>query len=202
MRNMRYVSMVLSLLIILCLASATINVAYMEKNRETEFYLKLNTGWNFITIPLKNATTHNGEFINKASDLYNAIPGCSLILYWNTTRQDFDIYMPGSPWDFPIELGRGYIIGADKTVTVRLKGEEFNSVCIPLEVTWNALGWYKKHPTTASWLLKNIPHCSIILRLNASTQDFQVYVPGTPDFTIKQGEGFFAGVWASGEWCG
>ncbi|HEC82555.1 MAG TPA: DNRLRE domain-containing protein, partial [Thermoplasmatales archaeon] len=51
------------------------------------FSFILYKGWNLITLPVEN------EY--NASSLFNNIGGCSIILSWNASIQDFIIYVPG-----------------------------------------------------------------------------------------------------------
>jgi len=127
-----------------------------------------------------------------ASSLLGDIGG-DIILSWNSSLQGFIAYVPGSPYDFAIENGHGYLIAMDKDRIFSCHGEDIETVNITLLPGWNALGWFKSSPVNASSIYENITSCSMILSWNASMQDFIVYTAGSPlDFVIKQGEGFFA----------
>ncbi|MCD6171423.1 MAG: VCBS repeat-containing protein, partial [Thermoplasmata archaeon] len=60
---------------------------YVTVGRKSNIYL--DTGWNFVTLPC--------DSIYNASSLYNSIQGCNLILKWNNSKNDFDVYTHGSP---------------------------------------------------------------------------------------------------------
>ena len=159
------------------------------------FNLSLHEGWNFITLPLKN--DYN------ASMLYDSIPYCSIILKWNASLQKFEIYVPGSPYDFTIDDGIGYFIAVTQNSSLYIEGVSIESVSIHLYIGWNALGWFKQNVTNASLLYNAIAGCNIVLKWNVSEQDFMLYVPGSPyDFEIRQGEGFLVAVDEESIWHG
>jgi len=158
------------------------------------FSFMLHRGWNFVTIPCENNYT--------ASLLYNSIQGCNLILKWNNSKNDFDVYTPGSPNNFAIEKGVGYFISVSNNTNLSVTGLPIQSVNITLLVGWNSLGWFKEEQTNASDIYNNIAGCNIVLRWNNSRDDFDVYVPGAPDFVIEQGSGFFVSVSQQSQWHG
>ncbi|HEC76584.1 MAG TPA: hypothetical protein ENI33_04925 [Thermoplasmatales archaeon] len=160
-----------------------------------KFIIKLSKEWNLITLPCKNSYN--------ASSLFNDIEGCSIILGWNANVQDFELYAPGVPYDFAIEDGYGYFIGMKNDSIFSLADVPVENVSIPLYIGWNMLGWFKENVTTASSIYQNITGCSIVLRWNASMQDFDLYAPGVPnDFVIARGEGFLVAVDEESEWHG
>ena len=165
------------------------------KSPYLSFTFNLPEGWNFITLPLKNDYT--------ASTLYQDIPYCSIVMKWNASKGDFDLYVPGSPYDFAIEDGVGYFIAVTQNSSLYLEGVAIESVNVTLYVGWNALGWFKENVTHASSLYTNITACTILLKWNTSQGNFDLYVPGSPyDFEIRQGEGFLVAVEQASEWHG
>ncbi|HEC77412.1 MAG TPA: hypothetical protein ENI33_09205 [Thermoplasmatales archaeon] len=159
------------------------------------FNLSLSKGWNLITLPVENNYT--------ASSLYADIPGCNIILSWNASIADFDLYVPGSPNDFVIENGTGYLIGVENDTFLNITGMPIESVNVPLYIGWNMLGWFNSTPTNASSLLNSIPGCNIVLKWNNSKEDFDLYAPGVPNnFIIKQGDGFLIAVNQESIWHG
>ncbi|HEC75848.1 MAG TPA: hypothetical protein ENI33_01135 [Thermoplasmatales archaeon] len=164
---------------------------------EANILLKPNLfkGWNLMTLPVENNYT--------ASSLYSSIQNCSIILKWNSSNQDFIIYVPGSPYDFEIENGHGYFIGIKNDSIFYPRGDEIIDVSVLLCEGWNCLGWFKENETTARSIYENITSCSIVLSWNVSLQDFNLYVPGSPyDFAIKQGDGFLVAVNQQSIWHG
>ncbi|HEC88527.1 MAG TPA: hypothetical protein ENI52_04330 [Thermoplasmata archaeon] len=160
----------------------------------TLFSFMLYEGWNLITLPCEN--DYN------ASSLFNIIDGCSIILSWNASIGDFNLYVPGSPYDFAIEDGHGYFIGMTHDSIFSLTDDPIQNVSIPLAVGWNILGWFKEESTTASSVLNAILGCTIVLKWNASIADFDLYVSGADDFIIKRGEGFLVAVTEQSIWHG
>jgi len=161
---------------------------------EIIYNMTLYQGWNFVTIACENNYT--------ASSLYNNISGCNLILKWNNSKDDFDVYTHGSPNNFVIENGTGYFISVNSNTNLSVTGMPIKSVNITLLVGWNSLGWFNPTQTNASDIYDNISGCNILLKWNNSRNDFDVYVPGAPDFVIEQGNGFFVSVSQQSQWHG
>ncbi|HEC76711.1 MAG TPA: PKD domain-containing protein [Thermoplasmatales archaeon] len=158
------------------------------------FTFYLFQGWNLITIPVENNYT--------ASSLLADIPGCTIILKWNASVADFDLYAPGVPNDFPIEDGVGYLVGISSDTLFNVSGMPIESVAVPLYIGWNMLGWFNEEPVNASLIYTKILGCSIVLKWNASVADFDLYVPGASDFLINQGDGFLVAVNQESIWNG
>ncbi|HEC76769.1 MAG TPA: hypothetical protein ENI33_05885 [Thermoplasmatales archaeon] len=155
----------------------------------------MHKGWNLITLPVENNYT--------ASSLFNDIQGCGIILSWNSSVQDFIIYVPGSPYDFAIENGHGYFIGMSHDSIFSLIGNPVENVSVPLYIGWNILGWFKEEETTASSIYENITGCTIVLKWNNSKNGFDLYVPGAPNnFIIRRGDGFLVAVTEESIWHG
>ncbi|HEC76089.1 MAG TPA: PKD domain-containing protein [Thermoplasmatales archaeon] len=112
------------------------------------FSFILYKGWNLITLPCENGYN--------ASSLFNDIEGCSIILGWNASIGEFELYAPGIPYDFEIEDGHGYFIGMKNDSIFSLADIPIYNVSIPLYIGWNTLGWFKENETTASSLLENL----------------------------------------------
>ncbi|HEC76387.1 MAG TPA: PKD domain-containing protein [Thermoplasmatales archaeon] len=158
------------------------------------FSFFLYKGWNLITLPCENSYN--------ASSLFNDIKECSIILGWNASTGDFNLYVPGSPYDFVIENGHGYFVGMSYDSIFSLVDIPVENVSVPLYTGWNMLGWFKENETTASSLYNAIENCSIVLKWNSSLQNFDLYAPGTPDFAIKRGDGFLIAVDEQSIWHG
>lgn len=157
------------------------------------YALFLRQGWNLITIPIEN------NF--KASSLYSSIEYCQIILSWNVSKQNFDIYVPSSPYNFDIENGKGYFVGISNDTIFYIYGIFIESVNVTLYEGWNVLGWFK-NDTKASSLYENITGCITLLKWNTSKENFDLYVPYAPDFTIHKGEGFLVAVDEESIWHG
>ena len=155
--------------------------------------IPLYAGWNMITIPL----THEYN----ASSLFASLPNCSIILKWNASMQNFEIYVPGCPHDFEIKYGEGYLVAMKNDYNFTVLGIPIESVEIPLYIGWNFLGWFK-NTTYASSIFQNITACNVVMKWNNSINNFDVYIPGAPDFKIRQGEGFFVAVDQESIWHG
>lgn len=157
--------------------------------------LLFKKGWNLVTLPVKNNYT--------ASLLYADIEECNIILRWNTTLQDFDLYVPGSPYNFAMQDGIGYFIGVKNDSIFSMVDFPIQEVNISLVVGWNCLGWFSSWQTNASSLYNEISNSSIILLWNPEKKDFHIYVSGSPyDFSVKRGDGFFVATSKQGTWHG
>ena len=151
-------------------------------------------GWNLITLPCIN--DYN------ASSLLNTIDGCNAILSWNASEQDFELFVPGSPYDFEIEDGKGYLIALSHDAIFSLIDEPIENVSIYLYEGWNMLGWFNESIVNASSLYESINGSIILLKWNAMEQNFLLYVPHAPDFVIYRGEGFLIAVSEESIWHG
>ncbi|HEC76453.1 MAG TPA: hypothetical protein ENI33_04250 [Thermoplasmatales archaeon] len=159
------------------------------------YALYLYKGWNLITLPCENSYN--------ASSLFNDINGCSIILGWNASIDDFNLYVPGSPYDFAIENGHGYFIGMSHDSIFSLADIPIENVSVPLYIGWNILGWFNSWQTNASSLYNAIDNCTLVLSWNASMQDFDLYAPGVPDdFVVARGDGFMIAVDEESIWHG
>lgn len=161
------------------------------------FTFSLSQGWNMIGLPVE------GDY--NASTLFSIIPYCNILLRWNTTLKNFDLYVPGAPFVFDIEVGLGYLVAVTSNSTFSVYGCPVESVSIPLGVGWNMLGWFNhyKEYTYASSILSNITNCTIVLKWNTTLHNFDLYVPGAPsDFKIHKGEGFLIAVNEASIWHG
>ena len=123
---------------------------------EILFLLTLHKGWNFVTIPSKNNFN--------ASMLYQNISGCKIILKWNASKQQFEIYVPHSPYNFKIRNSIGYFIGVAYNTTLVAPDYCIKNVNVTLYMGWDMLGWFKESIAKASSLYGNISNCSILLK--------------------------------------
>ena len=175
--------------------NAIISALYNFLIKYMHFNFNFSEGWNFITLPLEN------EY--NASILYSSIPNCIVILKWNASKQQFEIYIPHSPYNFNIENGIGYFIAVNNASSYNIYGYPIRNVSIYLYEGWNALGWFKEKDTHASSLYENITGCNILLKWNNSKGNFDLYVPSSPyNFKIRQGDGFLVAVDEQSIWHG
>ncbi|HEC82625.1 MAG TPA: hypothetical protein ENI53_01915 [Thermoplasmatales archaeon] len=177
------------------------NAGNVEEEKSIEFSIggkiemQLYSGWNLCTVPFKNNYT--------ASSLFNDIEGCSIVLGWNASIGDFNLYAPGIPNDFPIKDGHGYLIAVKNDTFFNITGMPIENVSVLLYEGWNMLGWFKEQPTTTASLYGAIPYCNIVLLWNTTTGDFDLYAPGVPtDFPVTIGDGFLIAVSQEGIWHG
>ncbi|HEC82450.1 MAG TPA: hypothetical protein ENI53_01010 [Thermoplasmatales archaeon] len=49
-----------------------------------------------------------------ADSLLNSIQGCNIILRWNASIADFDLYAPGVPNNFVIKRGDGFLVAVNE----------------------------------------------------------------------------------------
>ena len=85
----------------------------IEGKRIYEVNITLYGGWNCLG-------WINEEPI-KASSLYENISYCNILLTWNTSKQNFDLYVPSSPYDFTIKQGEGFMVAVTQQTWLVLK---------------------------------------------------------------------------------
>jgi hypothetical protein len=158
--------------------------------------LSLYQGWNLITIPMGNEWT--------AESLGQNISGCSLVLMFNGSIQEFTTHVVGNSYDdFPIAEGMGYFVRVHSDTVWGCTGLSIPSVNVTVYKGWNTIGWYHEYNTTAQSLGENVS-TSLVLAFNATTQDFMTYVmnSGYDNFAIAQGMGVFIQTNTPGWWQG
>jgi hypothetical protein len=156
----------------------------------------LPKGWNLISKPTENIWT--------AESLGRNITGCSLVLLFNASTQEFMAHVVGNNYDdFPIRDGAGYFIRVSNDTVFECKGRPIPSVNVTIYEGWNTLGWYHDYPTNAQSLGENTS-ASLVLMYNATTQEFMTYVmnSGYDNFIIMQGMAVFIQTIETGWWQG
>jgi len=152
----------------------------------------LEPGWNVVGIP------YGLEL--KASGLLEKIYKCEIILKWNTSEQDFDLYALGSPYDFNVS-GKAVLVAVTKPSIFSLPVRMSNNQFVSLYPGCNFLIWLREKPITAEEIYENITGCTLVLKWNTSMQDFNLYVLGSPNnFVIRKGEGFLVAVTEKSVW--
>lgn len=68
--------------------------------------IPLRIGWNMLGWFKENPTN--------ASSLYNAIQSCNVVLGWNASIQDFNFYVPNTPYDFEIKQEDGFLVAVSE----------------------------------------------------------------------------------------
>ncbi|MEW6070737.1 MAG: hypothetical protein AB1485_08985, partial [Candidatus Thermoplasmatota archaeon] len=164
-----------------------------------KYTMKLEQGWNFVSIPLTNKT------ITTAQSLASAIgENCSAISYWNNSLGRFITHVKGSGIsNFDIESGMGYFVHVTDSTLFTLTGFPFVSKDMYLKVGWNSIGWFNDMPISAEVLIKDIGiNCMNMARWNYSLQKFVLYPVGTgiSDFKVRCGCGYLVYVTKETEW--
>jgi len=156
-------------------------------------------GWNLLTVPIDSSYN--------ASSLASEIIGCVMISEFDGSAQSYNTYFVGGPasFDFVLDGGCAYFVLVDAATTFSLGGNPLLGVSVDLYLGWNSLGWYQQHNTTASSLAENITGAEMISWFDASSQSYNTYFAGGPgsfDFELCCGMGFFVLTDQSGIWHG
>ena len=158
-------------------------------------------GWNLMTVPCSHTFM--------ASSLGAAVPGCSIVAYWNATSSMFQSFLVGiSPpgMDFAVQDGMGYFIYVANDTVFSQRGAAISGVNVSLAVGWNTIGWYNQTATNASSLGAAVDNCTIVAYWNATSSTFASFLvgisPPAMDFRIERGMGVFVYVTASSTWHG
>jgi RHS repeat-associated protein len=165
------------------------------------FTTMYSQGWNLMTVPCSH--TYN------ASSLGQAVPGCSIVAYWNAASSMFQSFLVGiSPpgMDFAVQDGVGYFIYVANDTVFSQRGAAISGVNVSLAVGWNTIGWYNTTASNASSLGSAIDNCTIVAYWNATSSTFASFLvgisPPAMDFHITRGMGIFIYVTASSTWHG
>lgn len=159
--------------------------------------LSLSTGWNFISLPIKNAS------YSRAGDLAFAIPNCTKIAEWDVTNQSFVTYTTSSPSEnnFTIENGYGYWVWVSAQTGFRTNGTLTTSISISLSAGWNSIGWLNS-TINAESLAQKISNCISIAYWDSTLGRFVVHPASTniSNFMIERGRGYLVYVTGVSVW--
>jgi hypothetical protein len=148
--------------------------------------VNLDTGWNMITIPVKNNWM--------ASTLAENITDCQMIGWFDASNQELKTHVVTAPiYDFPITNGYGYFVLVGFDSNFEMYNEEISNLSVQLYEGWNMIGWHSKNNTTASSLAENITGCQMVSWFDASNQELKTHVVAAPvyNFNIVSGLGLF-----------
>ena len=184
--------------------SGTVTVS--QSSKTVTFFLKKNDGTTSVNA-ISLALPVPG--LNKASDLYAAIPNIDGLSKWDVATQSYASYVPGLAFtDFDLVLGEPYFVSvtvdtsfdmtaAEQSIVFNFAKNEgttsVNAISLPISVT---------DMTKASDLYGAIPNIDGLSRWDVDTQSYASYVPGLAftDFDLAQGAAYFVSVNATGSW--
>ena len=166
---------------------------------ENYFDIPLETGWNLITIP-----TDNGIY---ASDLAENITGCLSVSKWDQFAQSYYAYFVDGPdsFDYELESGYGYFIETEESSLFSVQISSTPIVSVPIEISWNLIGWFDNEDTTAKSLSENITGCLSVSKWDPVVQSYYAYFVDGPDsfnFNVTCGMGLFVEVYEESMWHG
>jgi hypothetical protein len=147
--------------------------------------------------------------LNKASDLYAAIPNIDGLSRWDVTTQSYASYVPGLSFtDFDLVLGEPYFVSVSASGTYDMVAPvgaiTFNLQKNTSTTSVNAISlpYDRTDLTKASQMYAEIPNIDGLSRWDVTTQSYASYVPGLTftDFDLVIGEPYFVSVSASGNW--
>ena len=163
----------------------------------SEYSIALYDNWNLITVPVENDWT--GESLGQN------VTGCTVVTMFDGSTQTFISHVVGVPHDdFPIENGTGYFIWVNNSSAFVMEGSPIEYVDVPIYTGWNLIGWYKNNDTFAETLGQNITNCTVVIMMDAKTQDYTTHVVGVPhdNFLIEWGHGYFVYTSSESTWYG
>lgn len=160
------------------------------------FTLQFSPGWNSITLPLNS----NYQY---AGDLASVIPNCTHIGQWNTSTQQFDMYVKDTGINnFTLQSGVGYTVYTNTTSTLTLTGTNITSATINLNAGWNIVGRFNITAITAEALAQNITNCTAVAYWNVTLMRFITHPINTDinNFSVERGRGYFVYVTKESVW--
>lgn len=96
----------------------------IEDGKSYFIALKFDTLFSIPDIPIENVSIllyrgwnmlgWFGEQAIHVSSLFENISYCIAILKWDNEKQNFMLYVPGSPYDFIIRRGEGFIVAVSE----------------------------------------------------------------------------------------
>jgi PKD repeat protein len=161
--------------------------------------ITLKSGWNLITISVKN--------VMWASDLAENISGCLSVSGWDNFNQTYKTYIVGGPpsFDFQLMDGLGYFVDVTGNTSFISAGLAINVINVSLNIGWNLIGWYHDTNTLASSIAENITSCLSVSGWDSTNQTYKTFIFGGPpsfDFMVSLGMGLFVDVTQQSYWYG
>jgi hypothetical protein len=162
-----------------------INITVYEVPVETENFTKsLPLGWNLISLPLAPLDNSTSAVLGNATIAYNAVKQ-----YDATTKTFVDATT--------MDPGTGYFVHVTTAGTWGYEGTAYDSINVSLSQGLNMVGWTNETGSALPGALSSTGgNYRYVARWNASSQSYEVYLPGAPavfnDFTtMDRGVGYF-----------
>ncbi len=150
------------------------------------FSKDLVEGWNLISLPLTADDMTVSSVFSSVAGKYDAIYSYDASTHsWVALSSDDTL-----------ENGVGYFIHMTESGTWTYQGSAYTSMSISLEQGLNMIGWLNCSKPINETSLDDPSKVWYIARWNATSHEFEVYVPGAPsafnDFTtLERGVGYF-----------
>jgi len=159
--------------------------------------ITLYKGWNLITFSFINS-------IQSASDLMDAIPGCTVVTMWDNINQKYVSYVNGFGEDFELNNGTSYFVFLTGSVMTYIIGDVYQpTINMTLYPGYNLIGWPYPEYEPAEDIADNITHCIKIAKWNAQEQTWvaeYITALGSYNFDLLMGEGAFVFVSERTQW--
>ena len=163
-----------------------INSSITVTGPQETFSKDLVEGWNLISLPLTADDMTVSSVFSSVAGKYDAV-----------YRYDAETHS----WvalgaDDTLENGVGYFIHMTESGTWTYQGSAYTTMSISLEQGLNMIGWLNCSKPINETSLDDPSKVWYIARWNATSHEFEVYVPGAPsafnDFnTMERGVGYF-----------
>ncbi|HEC77085.1 MAG TPA: hypothetical protein ENI33_07510 [Thermoplasmatales archaeon] len=94
-------------------------IGYFVKVSDDTFFAIGGKSINNISVELVEGWNALGWFkdTTTASSIYENISHCTIVMMWNKSEQDFDIYVPGCPYNYMIGKGDGFFVAVNEQST-------------------------------------------------------------------------------------
>ncbi len=161
----------------------------------TQLNLSLYEGWNMVSVPCNQSLNTAGELAELVNGESEGV--CTVITRWDTAKQRYVSYIPGSGEGFALSNGTGYFVYVTADVNVNITGDIVTpDVDLSLEEGFNLVGWPYPYDAEASDIAGDIDNCVKVSMFNGSTQtwmaEYIAAVSGTSyDFDVLMADGVF-----------
>ncbi|MGQ9610183.1 MAG: cohesin domain-containing protein [bacterium] len=166
----------------------------LGNQQNTIFTLRLQPGWNLISLPINIENTNIDAFLNKISGKYESI--------WSWDMQnEWKKYIYNAPsWlnDLSmIQPRKGYWIKMFSQATIDISGQELNNQSIQLYKGWNLVGFSSlRQMQVNSALLSITGYYNSIWGYDPYISDWKKLIIGAPNqinnlSILKPGEGYW-----------
>ncbi len=166
------------------------SAAYANIHFDPWMGLYLYQGWNMVSPGFIPEVGTAGDLADLIGD------NCTVITRWDSDKQRYVSYIPGSGAGFTLRDGEGYFVYVTHDTNVQFTGGLASpSIDLTLSDGFNLVGWPDVGYRQASWFAGQIDNAVKVSMYDAETQtwlpEYIAALPISNDFDVLMGDGVF-----------